>query len=56
MSVNPELSSIRAKKIGVLLFDGRQAADKEVIRLRPRPGNFNQRDIAPMKPGVSRPP
>jgi transcriptional regulator with XRE-family HTH domain len=31
MSVNPELSSIRAKKIGVLLFDGRQAADKEVI-------------------------
>ena len=31
MSVNPELTSIRAKKIGVLLFDGRQAADKEVI-------------------------
>jgi transcriptional regulator with XRE-family HTH domain len=31
MSANLELSSIRAKKIGLLILDGRKAADKEVI-------------------------
>ncbi len=31
MSANPELSSIRAKKVGLLILDGRKAADKEVV-------------------------
>jgi transcriptional regulator with XRE-family HTH domain len=31
MSVNPELSIIRAKKIGLLLTDARKAADKEIV-------------------------
>lgn len=31
MSANPELSTIRAKKIGLLIYDARQAADKEVV-------------------------
>jgi transcriptional regulator with XRE-family HTH domain len=31
MSANPELSSIRAKKIGLLILDARKAADKEII-------------------------
>lgn len=31
MSANPELSTIRAKKIGLLILDARKAADKEVV-------------------------
>jgi transcriptional regulator with XRE-family HTH domain len=31
MSVNPELSIIRAKKIGLLLTDARKASDKEIV-------------------------
>jgi hypothetical protein len=41
MSANPELSSIRAKKIGLLILDGRKAADKE----------SPQGDIVPMNQG-----